>query len=1044
MSLTILGTTDERLACVGVMDAVRAGQAHGGVCVLVPSFPEALQVQKALADEGIGMGVQVTTPLGWLRDLWDVWGDGRRILSAPMRTLLVTELVRRACAEEDVPFSPTPGVIGLLCSLVEQGLPWMCDAPEGECGLTPAERRMVALAKPYELKLIEHNLVEPVNCASLLVDALSKNRVCIPPVVLVGFEKLRNAELDFVVGLARLSATTMVVQESNGPASAVVRDLADRVVGLAEEQGIQVTFANAVGQKPVEREEELQALLDALFGNASAPVRQAGAVRLLEPAGPLAEAELVAREVARLAKDGARKTAIVVGDTRRAWRELAPKLAARHIGVRAQASVPVLDTKSGQAFMGYARTVAHLMELKKSWPACEEGSDGPYVRLGSMDWWPPLELVDFLLSNIAGVGQQKAYALEIAWRGNRLLGPGDVLAQLTSVKATSDAVAQATRELMKGRLGSAASKLLAGYMAQGEEKPLSGEDVLSSLAHEEGTAVLMAVIGAASTLAELGVMAQRGTDGDPDLLRVVEEAEIVLQSTSVVLRPKVDVPKAVGTALLVGRAQAAALAPASQDAVVLCGLTSQEFGVPSVDNELAGMLEELGMDRSRDPLAEQRRLFWKLCALSRTHLLLERTRFTADAHESYPAVMLGELTACYEEVLPTSVLAEDRARANLAVTGAAPPPYGSEEVAPAGAVDASLRRLVTVPQEGMAELPDGLPVLSASQLESYLECPLKWFSLRRLRLADNDAGFGPLEIGTFAHRVLELTYTQLAEEGKAEISPTDAASLAHAHEVLSSNFFAHLAHQRMKVGSKPAFQALVPHSAAEESSVDRLHRDLLSAIDYVSLRLHGYEPRAFEWGFGRSKPSGEQGSLTELEEATYAGVRVTGTVDRIDVNGQGQAVIIDYKHKGPTGFFAEYAAFAKGTHEDEEFVLPRRIQALMYAQVVRKAFPDLKVVGALYLGTRGTHELSGAVAESQADAIYGGKLGPRRAKQVVIPPDADFGQEETRGMDAFLDATEQAIVQAVERLRAGHIEANPVDAAACSYCPVMNCERRLS
>ena len=1044
MSLTILTTTDERLACEGVMDAVRAGQAHGGICVLAPSFPEALQVQKALADEGVGMGVQVTTPLGWLRDLWDVWGDGRRIISGSMRTLLVTELLRKACTEEDVPFSPTSGVIGLLCALIEQGLPWVTDALERESGLTRAERRMVTLEKPYERMLGERNLVEPVNCASLLVDALGKNRVGVPAVVLTGFEGLQNAELEFVVGLAGMSATTLVVQEGNEPASMVVRDLADRVVARAGERDVHITFANADDQKPLEREAELRALLDTIFGNKDGTVRQTGAVRLLEPAGPLAEAELVAREVEKLAKDGARKTAIVVGDTRRAWRELAPKLAARHIGVRAQMSVPVLDTKSGQAFIAYARTVAQLMELNKSWPACEEGPDGPYVRLGSMDWWPPLELVDFLLSDIAGVGQQRAYALAIAWRGNRLLGPGDVLAQLTSAKATSDEVAQATRELMRGRLGSAASKLLAGYLVQGEKEPSSGASILTSLAHEEGAAALMAVIGAANTLMEMGVTAQGDADGAPELLSVVEDAEIVLRCTSVVLRPKVDVPQAAGTALIVGRAQAAALAPASQDTVVLCGLTSQEFGVPSTNNELAGMLEELGMDRPRNPLAEQRRLFWKLCALPRTHLLLERTRFNADAYESYPAVMLGELTACYAEGLPTSVLAEDKARANLAASGVAPWSHASEEVAPAGAIDASLRRLVTVPQEGMAELPDGLPVLSASQLESYLECPLKWFSLRRLRLADNDAGFGPLEMGTFAHRVLELTYAQLAEEGKAIIDSSDAASLAHAHEVLSSNFFAHLAHQRMKVGSKPAFQALVPHSAAEESSVDRLHRDLLSSIDYVSLRLNGYEPRAFEWGFGRGASTGEQGSLAELEDATYAGVRVTGTVDRIDVNGQGQAVIIDYKHKGPTGFFAEYAAFAKGLDKDEGFVLPRRIQALMYAQVVRKAFPDLKVVGALYLGTRGTHELSGAVAEPQADAIYGGTLGSRRAKKVVVPSDADFGQEERRGMDAFLDATEQAIAQAVERLRAGHIEANPVDAAACSYCPVMNCERRLS
>ena len=124
-------------------------------------------------------------------------------------------------------------------------------------------------------------------------------------------------------------------------------------------------------------------------------------------------------------------------------------------------------------------------------------------------------------------------------------------------------------------------------------------------------------------------------------------------------------------------------------------------------------------------------------------------------------------------------------------------------------------------------------------------------------------------------------------------------------------------------------------------------------------------------------------------------------------------------------------------------MLPRRIQSLLYAQVVRKAFPDLRVVGALYLGTRGTHELSGAVDEAQGDAVFGDALGPRRAKQVVVERSQSFGQEGQTGMNALLDATEEAIARKIDRLREGHIEAEPCDAKACLFCPVSNCERRL-
>ena len=66
---------------------------------------------------------------------------------------------------------------------------------------------------------------------------------------------------------------------------------------------------------------------------------------------------------------------------------------------------------------------------------------------------------------------------------------------------------------------------------------------------------------------------------------------------------------------------------------------------------------------------------------------------------------------------------------------------------PAGSVGPSARGLILVPPMGRRDLVDGRPLLSASQIESYLECPYKWFSLRRLGLGDVDAGFGQIPRG---------------------------------------------------------------------------------------------------------------------------------------------------------------------------------------------------------------------------------------------------------------------------------------------------------
>ena len=109
----------------------------------------------------------------------------------------------------------------------------------------------------------------------------------------------------------------------------------------------------------------------------------------------------------------------------------------------------------------------------------------------------------------------------------------------------------------------------------------------------------------------------------------------------------------------------------------------------------------------------------------------------------------------------------------------------------------------------------------------------------------------------------------------------------------------------------------------------------------------GFEPRFFEWDFG-----------TQDQPVEYAGAWICGTIDRVDVDAHQQAVVIDYKHKGPNGFAKEYgvtpvhaAADAPQGEADEQraapYGLPRRVQSLIYGQVVRRMHPELKVRAAV-------------------------------------------------------------------------------------------------
>lgn len=1085
MSLHVVRTTEEALVGAAVERALRGALAERGrAALLVPSFAQALDAQRSLAGRGLALGVTVTTPSAWAQERWEVWGDGRRVVDAVSREVLCSRVLARAADLPGGSPRPSPGTSALLARLARRGLPWMLDADAAE-GASAAERALVGLLGAYRAELAAAGLVEECEVMAGLADLLHDAGAAVPPVVVAGFSEMPRAARELVAGLAARGAVTLVSQEAASPALAGREALAGELARLAGERGADVSESCATAVAgPVAREGELDALLASLFRADAGPCRPGGAVRVLLPAGPSARAELVAREVGRLAREGASEVAVVAPDPAAAWRDLSGRLCARGVSVRAQLSVPVARTECGRAYLELVRSVARLSELAASWPAPTPVEGGVRVALADMSWWPPRELSDFLLSEVSHVDASRARALDASWRSNRLLAPAALLDQLSSERDVSPQVAAATRELMRGRLGSAASKLLSSYA--------QGADDASPLA-PEASSVLSAVLGAAKCLKELGLTADPAEPGAVPLAELVSVAEAALEAQPATMRLERAVPGASCVARVMSPSAAASLAPGSVDALVLLGQTSTESAIPVADDVASALLEAYRVERRSDALRAARDAFLATLRAARRRVVLERPLFGADGRPAYPSVMLTELLACYG--LAADAGAEDLRAAlgassvtsgsetpvgeNAATTGRAPARVGSETPAPAGRIDDARRPLVSPPPEGIPA-EEARPLLSASQIETYLECPYKWFSLRRLRLRDADAGFTGAEMGTFAHRVLEVTHRDLlaralerqmgahvledlraaspdatqSDEYRARVeelvslaqgapaervpgsAPRSPEELERARAVLEEEFDAHLSHQYQLMGRKrprPLPQALVAHSAQQAGQLRGLRRDLATLLDYEAGLLEGFEPRLFEWGFGRGGA-----------EVEYAGVRLTGTIDRVDVDAHGQAVVIDYKHKSDVGFAREYDVFPKGGPAPGAPALPRRVQSLIYGQVVRRAFPGLTVRAAVYLCTKGGHALAGAVDENIADNVFGGRApSASRLERVCVPRAEGFGRAGEGGMEALLDSCEEAVAAAISRMLAGDIEAAPVDADACLFCPVLNCERRL-
>jgi len=96
-------------------------------------------------------------------------------------------------------------------------------------------------------------------------------------------------------------------------------------------------------------------------------------------------------------------------------------------------------------------------------------------------------------------------------------------------------------------------------------------------------------------------------------------------------------------------------------------------------------------------------------------------------------------------------------------------------------------------------------------------------------------------------------------------------------------------------------QILVPLSAVEERQVAEILPQLEGVLAYESEALAPFAPRYLEFAFNELK-------------VEYAGWPLGGRIDRVDVDAENRAVVIDYKHR--TG--VEEFKLADPTVRDEE------------------------------------------------------------------------------------------------------------------------------
>ena len=625
------------------------------------------------------------------------------------------------------------------------------------------------------------------------------------------------------------------------------------------------------------------------------------------------------------------------------------------------------------------------------------------------DDWNASDVADFLLSPLSGVSSAAAYAIDARVRGDRLVTREQVVSELRAESRVF--------ELLEEIVSDPEADILLGAL----------EDIVSSLTSrsEAWRREQLCAISALRKVTSAARLAGCGMDACVSLLgRASVPVARVLGPHAPSATAESEGEGSFGTPVVsfVDYTGVETLTDSTYVLAVAADLTSAAFPAADADSAADLLLRKTGIERADNALSRMRRAFSSLERMAGEELLVVRCLNDSDAEPTYPAAVLEEFVDCYRPdpsatddidnpyALPPCFLegiseCGEEALVENALVGVSPAPESvSMERPVAGEVSPDARPYVVLPRIVGGQVVED-PCLSPSQIESYLECPYKWFAQRRLRLETIDEGFGALQMGDFAHAAFKSFYAHFQEEVAPKVTEQ---TLPEARRIMSDVVDRHLTYQ---ADMRPTDNRLLPKTELEQREVADLKRKLVGFLPFEARLLPSFCPAYLEYDVA-------QGSVAE-----YAGHTIVGTADRIDVDGSGHAVVLDYKASiSPVYDYAERAETGAG-----------KVQALIYAQVIRRAL-GLEVAGALYVRYGKTCKVSGAFDGTYLEAPH---LPNMRHARCEVSPASGLAFADV------LDRTEEAVAQGIDRMLAGDVRPRPQGAYACKYCPVLSCPERI-
>lgn len=992
---------------------------HGRAVLLAPSFAELDLCRHDAAEAGVSLGIDYKTPTSWLRSLWELMGDGRSFVDNLQRQMLFSDMIDRRDDAALQPLSRSQGTVRMLARMARDVLPGVAGTGDERCRdaaaqpepKSDAEARVFELLSAYASGLDRRDMVEPCEAADIMTSVLADSLpACTRAVCVRGITSFTHGLLELL--------------------SAVANNGGEVVVLLAREQAaMREELATAFDARDVLFEiaplGEGVGASDAACGTAAQPA-------FIEVAGPHARAHAYADVIDDLVKtcrgsevDGVATPAdpvrvlVVSARAPQLFVELASRLAARHIAAETTEFTAFSQSIAGRQFAA----LAGLIERMK---AADEG------MASKTEWWPAPELTDWIYSPLSGADAASARGFDKNIRLSRNKTTAGVKSLLQSVQGQVRGARKAASD--ENWFKNVPCVVSDVFQALWRDKPVTALKAMLAVAEALPDRALGGLDGQARRQAETALLRHA-----IDILMNDARALDVSQAATVPVldgvRTKVDkrstaydyatyevdrTPRA--QVRFVSLADASVLRPGGYDAVLFADVDLDSYPLSHEEGPLATLTAELRRDGvSLEPAALLRVRFGRAMQAASGPVALARVTHDRQARECYPAAVWTELRAHAEAAgaaKPTCVGEGDiiadfdpaagEGLKRERVTCEAPQHLSAEAVP----------YLVLRRRDGEGEDAPLVPRLtSASQIEAYSTCPLCWFVSYRVKPQSIDAGFGNMEKGNFVHDVLEHLHARLPQEGMERVTPEN---LPRAQELLREVFDETLAEHASKRGNEGP---LVPLSPVEERQVAEILPQLEGVLAYEAEALTPFAPRYLEFAFN------------DLN-VEYAGWPLGGRIDRVDVDAENRAVVIDYKHR--TG--VEEFKLADPTVRDEESGtapiddprwLPPHTQTLIYAQAMRRAL-DLDTRAALYFSTKGGKPaLRGAASAELLEEERGDGRIPGLKKGFP-------GEGGSMDFDALLDRVEAGIAERLRELEAGNVAAvDPTSAQAaharCSY-----------